>query len=278
MEKVSALTNFEYGEGTEAFKSCSVQFQGQLFIFGGFYEKRQISRIEPDCKMRRIGSLPFDFEGGTCNAFSTKLILCFPLERASGKSCWISYNANNFKRMKATQYPHWYGEIGSYKENPVAIAGNTGLEVEMHSRASWRQMPSIPAQHKKLYSFSTTTVKNVLYIFGGDNGYGSITEGWAFNGAWSRLTPLFQSRSGHRSIIMGEKLYHLGGVGHKRRDAFEERHFEEWTKRPGEMRPYKQYDRRQIESTLNGCNYPETFIVDNRYCSLLGNTSLIWNY
>ena len=223
IEKLDRLENFHYGAGTESYKSCSAQFNGELYIFGGFYESRQISKIEPNCKLRRVGTLPFDFVGGTCNSFDNKVLLCFPLQRKTGKFCWVSYNGLKFKLMKKTNYNHWYGQLGIYKGSPFAIAGNSGLTVEMHTKAKWSILPSIPARHEKLYAFSTVTIKDIVFVFGGDDGNGPIAENWAFSEKWERVTPLLQARSGHRSIILSSRLYHIGGIGNKRHTDFNER-------------------------------------------------------
>ena len=60
----SAL-DFEFESETEAFGSCSVKFENEMLIFGGRNEPRQISRID-DCRVKRIGTLEFDFFYGAC--------------------------------------------------------------------------------------------------------------------------------------------------------------------------------------------------------------------
>ena len=34
-------TKFEFGEYTEAYRSCGAEYQGEYYIFGGYQEKRQ---------------------------------------------------------------------------------------------------------------------------------------------------------------------------------------------------------------------------------------------
>ena len=55
-----------------------------MYIAGGDYNKsfgRQISLVE-NCGLRRVGTLPYDFNGGSCNNFITQdgteeALLCF---------------------------------------------------------------------------------------------------------------------------------------------------------------------------------------------------------
>ena len=57
--------DFAYESDTEAFGSCSVLFAGDMLIFGGYNEPRQISRVD-ECRVKRLGTLEFDFFYGAC--------------------------------------------------------------------------------------------------------------------------------------------------------------------------------------------------------------------
>ena len=71
------LTCFDQDDTTEAVFSCSVNWQNELFIFGGFNEKRQISRLSGH-KLERVGDLSFDHYNGACSVMADKFILlCF---------------------------------------------------------------------------------------------------------------------------------------------------------------------------------------------------------
>ena len=50
---------FEHESTTEASGSCSVNWNNQLFIFGG--KTRQISRLT-GYKLKRVGDLSFDYD------------------------------------------------------------------------------------------------------------------------------------------------------------------------------------------------------------------------
>ena len=56
---------FEYGTDTTVYESCSITWKGAFYIFGGFYEKTQISVVN-NCKLTRVGTLPFELHYGTC--------------------------------------------------------------------------------------------------------------------------------------------------------------------------------------------------------------------
>ena len=72
------LTCLKPDDKNHALLSCSVTWQNQFYIFGGkMGEIRQISLLT-GYNMERIGSLSFDFRGGTCSAMNNKLLfLCF---------------------------------------------------------------------------------------------------------------------------------------------------------------------------------------------------------
>ena len=54
-----APVNFEYGTDTTPHKSCSLTFQNKAYVFGGFKNGQQISRLN-GCSLERIGELSFE--------------------------------------------------------------------------------------------------------------------------------------------------------------------------------------------------------------------------
>lgn len=75
----------ERDQGTEAWKSCSVQWQNKMHIYGGHKYQRQITRLD-GFQLRKIGDLTFDFIFGACSTINGQFIyLCFDLK--SGKQC-----------------------------------------------------------------------------------------------------------------------------------------------------------------------------------------------
>ena len=71
------LTCFERDDTTEAMYSCSVNWENQFFIFGGWAKKRQVSRLS-GYKLKREGDLLFDHYMGACSVMANEYIfLCF---------------------------------------------------------------------------------------------------------------------------------------------------------------------------------------------------------
>ena len=69
--------DFDFGEETEVFDSCSVTYRGDLYIFGGYDQWNQISKVM-DCSLKRVGSLSFNFYHGGCAAVNEeRSYLCF---------------------------------------------------------------------------------------------------------------------------------------------------------------------------------------------------------
>ena len=74
--KVDTDFNFEFGENTSVYYSCSIKYKNEFFIFGGNYgdERRQISKIS-GCQLEQIGALDFDHYYGTCTDVNDMRIL-----------------------------------------------------------------------------------------------------------------------------------------------------------------------------------------------------------
>ena len=105
---------FSFPTDTEVDLSCSLLFNDKMYIFGGRYEKRQISRVK-DCGLKRIGNLDFDFLHGTCALMqSTTLVLCFDWFRYGGKVCRIADSPTaSFKKIRESNYHHYAIKIVS---------------------------------------------------------------------------------------------------------------------------------------------------------------------
>ena len=75
------LTCFERDSWTYAHLSCSVNWNNELYIFGGAEKdasmRRQVSRLSGH-KLERVGLLDFDHAHGACSVMANKhLFLCF---------------------------------------------------------------------------------------------------------------------------------------------------------------------------------------------------------
>ena len=97
------LACFEQNDNTEAYESCSINWENQLYIFGGRNERRQISRLN-GYKVERIGTLPFDQWIGGCTVMANQFIfLCF------------NNNYNDYKRCRRST-----GPLETFSEVPLA--------------------------------------------------------------------------------------------------------------------------------------------------------------
>ena len=70
-------TNFWFKMDSEVYDSCSISYQGQFYLFGGYRgDKKQISTIK-NCNLQRVGELPFEFDFGTCTTTGSSIFMCF---------------------------------------------------------------------------------------------------------------------------------------------------------------------------------------------------------
>ena len=69
---------FEFGQETEALASCSIVWQGKMYMFGGVVYKRQISVVDK-CQLTSTGKkLKFDMIGGACaQRDDVEVFICF---------------------------------------------------------------------------------------------------------------------------------------------------------------------------------------------------------
>ena len=88
------LTCFERDDTTEAMYSCSVNWENQFFIFGGWAEKRQVSRLS-GYKLKRAGDLLFDHYMGACSVMANEYIFL----------CFSNTGSNDLKRCRRSTGP-----------------------------------------------------------------------------------------------------------------------------------------------------------------------------
>ena len=164
----------------------------------------------------------------------------------SSSQCDFSFDGKSVGDEPAAISKHFGTSLGVFDGSPFALGGSTWLarnkEVE-HVKGSWRSLGHFPFVSKHIYGFSTVTVKNVLYIFGMSNwfspcfspfyfilfhsininlrifcrnsgGYGDgsyMDLAAKYDGQWLRAGSLMQPRYGHRSLLQGSKIIHVGG-------------------------------------------------------------------
>ena len=110
----SVNTNFLflYGEGTEAWKSCSISWKNEFYIFGGRNERRQISKII-GCELKRVGTLSFDLLRGACSTFAEQQVfLCF--DEDNSDACYTAADPElPFTSILSSTHEHRYISIAS---------------------------------------------------------------------------------------------------------------------------------------------------------------------
>ena len=86
-------------DNTEVYDSCSATLNGELFVFGGNTQKKQVKNKDYKfddllnllkvskvigCGLQRIGDLSYDFQYGTCATYNfptERILLCFAYDR-----------------------------------------------------------------------------------------------------------------------------------------------------------------------------------------------------
>ena len=56
---------FNWADDTEVVQSCSISWEGEMYVFGGQHQKRQISKLS-GCGLISVGQLSFNFQFGAC--------------------------------------------------------------------------------------------------------------------------------------------------------------------------------------------------------------------
>ena len=180
-------TKFVFGEKTGSYLSCSAIINGRMTIFGGsLYNpyKNQISVIE-SCRLTRVGHLPMHFFGGACNTFTTssgqeETLLCFGMagENSCHRSSWksktslelnFSYDGKDVTIASSSRYSHALTSLGRLENLAIAVGsvGKPGnIKVEALQSGTWLELADFPFANRNLYSYSTITFNDSLYLFG----------------------------------------------------------------------------------------------------------------
>ena len=111
------VVNFDFGIQTQVFRSCSVQWQNQHYIFGGQHIERQISVIIGN-RLERKGTL--DFIPDACTDLNqTTIILCFG-ESGKRNECHQSKNPlGTFTKLPKSNYDHHLIRLASFEGKAI---------------------------------------------------------------------------------------------------------------------------------------------------------------
>ena len=118
--RVDTNLAFTLDDNTSVWGSCSVTFQNQHYVYGGWGDyTRQISQID-GCRLRRIGDLPFDHYYAACAATSDdQIYLCFNGASSSDyKKCRYAAGPEGpFTDVTLSNYEHRHTRIAASPSN-----------------------------------------------------------------------------------------------------------------------------------------------------------------
>ena len=73
----SKEVKFELGDTVQVSDSCSITWQGKMYVFGGSHQARQIA-VVGKCKLKSKGKLPFEMIAGACaQRNNAEVFICF---------------------------------------------------------------------------------------------------------------------------------------------------------------------------------------------------------
>ena len=82
--------NFIIDDDVDVYRSCSLTWRGEHFVFGGYPNEYRIAKII-GCELKNVGELPFSHNyGGCANMADNRLYLCFSLDLSDSKKCCVA--------------------------------------------------------------------------------------------------------------------------------------------------------------------------------------------
>ena len=112
-------------KGNGVRNSCSVVWRGAMYVFGGSFKERQISKVEK-CKLTRLPrDLNFVMRRGACaQRDNNKIFICFEDSRDTKtfKNCRQSDGPQEtFSRLKTSTYDHGSTSIAVTSGKPLKL-------------------------------------------------------------------------------------------------------------------------------------------------------------
>lgn len=209
-------------DGEASSKSlCSLTFKNQMYIYGstnsyGSYHK-QISSVT-NCGLKRVGTLPFSLENGSCFSTNEHILLCFGLDDT--QQCYRSSQPlNNFTKIAKSSFGHYQIRMAASKVfgfavghgSPTDSKGHAETELLRISDWTWSTRATYPYK-KNIRLHAPVVHDEMLYVFGGyksnKSGYLSTIAMYNANkNTWSKVGELKEGRARHQAIfIQGEFL------------------------------------------------------------------------
>jgi len=155
---------------TDIYLSCSARLNGEYYVFGGNQRTpytdftKQISKIN-DCRLKRVGDLPFDFEYGACGTYEVsseeRVMLCFDMNEQrkcrrysefrlgdSPLTPLFSYSGFDFDTHPDSAWPHTHTTLGNVNNLVIAVGDwqSKNIQVEQFNIAtnSWSTRAPYP--------------------------------------------------------------------------------------------------------------------------------------
>jgi len=180
-----------------------------------------------------------------------KVWICF---HYSNQRACKSFDGETILDEPSANHEHYKTSLGVYDGSPFAVGDYYHKEVE-HFKDGWTSIGQFPFVSQCIWLYSTVTVNNIVYIIGGADYLTTIDLAEKYEGSWERIGSLLQPRRGHRSILQGNKILHIGGYPG-------DQYFEEWT--IGENDIQKKKYNKKIKDYYS---YPESFWVPSDFCT-----------
>lgn len=163
--------NFNYDDKTSVYRSCSVSVNNTMIVYGGANAKRQISQVT-DCSLKIIGTLPFDFDTGSCAYEKNMILLCADTKKnQTPQTCYISSEVTHFTDTSFTKtrnFRHYATRMAS-ADGKVLAVGDT-----KHARAEYFDTDTMEWIITKSYPYSDViywapmvAYHEQIYILGG---------------------------------------------------------------------------------------------------------------
>jgi len=154
---------------------------------------------------------------------------------------FFSFDGKSVTTYISANYDHYETSLGQLQNAPVALGGYPNKKVEVLLTGKWSELADFPFVEEYIYRYSFVNFNNALYLFGkifynnchywtinifkfSLGGYADgkqtdlavrMDEIYIDENIWTNVGPLLSIRYGHRSIVIGNAIMHIGGSGTK---------------------------------------------------------------
>ena len=213
---------------------CNFSIRGKMYLAGcglsscSYEEQTRLGRIDGDSivYLDDLKSRNFTFSNGICTSgvgTSESALLCHPTQQK--KVCFLWDGDKNWTEIK-THEQHYKGglaawsHVGESRDTfAIIFAGRDdteGFTERLQQTADglqWSKDKKIYDGLKNYHYNSVVNFDNKVYSFGGQVEYLVSKSVYVYNGHWSQDVDLNLPRTEHRSVVVGEKIIHIGGRG-----------------------------------------------------------------